>query len=159
MKGSSNLHRYVIIMTSRLFGKCFERQGRLRSACAVWSAPSLVEWAVCGIITTLLEFLRVDSYRHCRTPYPACTWRKCLVGSTSIRHDFHATSHRRRFKRDDVNATSHQRRCNVMTLHRRWFDVALATCACWVLTYLLYIYCLSCSLNANIYFPKKVYKI
>ena len=40
---------------------------------------------------------------------------------------------------NDIYATSHQRRCNVMTLmqrhimtlHRRWFDVALATCAHW----------------------------
>ena len=47
------------------------------------------------------------------------SWNLCNVASTSV-------------QRDDIDATSHQRRCNVMTLHRRWFDVALATCAHWV---------------------------
>ena len=32
----------------------------------------------------------------------------------------------------DVYTTSAQRRCNVMTLHRRWGDVVLTPCACWV---------------------------
>ena len=31
----------------------------------------------------------------------------------------------------DVYTTSAQRRCNVMTLHRRWGDVVLTSCACW----------------------------
>ena len=31
----------------------------------------------------------------------------------------------------DVHTTSAQRRCNVMTLHRRWSDVVLTSCACW----------------------------
>ena len=30
----------------------------------------------------------------------------------------------------DLNTTSPQRRCNVMTLHRRWGDVAFTSCAC-----------------------------
>ena len=34
----------------------------------------------------------------------------------------------------DFNTTSAQRRCNVMTLHRRWGDVVLTSCACWVLS-------------------------
>ena len=32
----------------------------------------------------------------------------------------------------DVYTTSARRRCNVMTLHRRWADVVLTSCACWV---------------------------
>ena len=32
----------------------------------------------------------------------------------------------------DVYTTSAQRRCNVMTLHRRWGDVVLRSCARWV---------------------------
>ena len=36
----------------------------------------------------------------------------------------------------DVNTTSPQRRCNVMTLHRRWIDVLLTSCARWECTYL-----------------------
>ena len=32
----------------------------------------------------------------------------------------------------DVYTTSAQRRCNVMTLHRRWGDVVLTSCARWV---------------------------
>ena len=32
----------------------------------------------------------------------------------------------------DVYTTSIQRRCNVMTLHRRWGDVVLTSCARWV---------------------------
>ena len=42
------------------------------------------------------------------------SWHLCHVASTSV-------------QRDGDNITSHQRRCNVMALHRRWFDVALAT--------------------------------
>ena len=34
----------------------------------------------------------------------------------------------------DVYTTAAQRRCNVMTLHRRWGDVALTSCACRVWT-------------------------
>ena len=33
-----------------------------------------------------------------------------------------------------VYTTSAQRRCNVMTLYRRWDDVVLTSCACWVLS-------------------------
>ena len=32
----------------------------------------------------------------------------------------------------DVYTRSAQRRCNVMTLHRRWGNVILTSCACWV---------------------------
>ena len=35
----------------------------------------------------------------------------------------------------DVYTTSHQRRCNVMTLHRRWFDVVSTLRARWVVPY------------------------
>ena len=31
----------------------------------------------------------------------------------------------------NVKMTSYQRRCNVITSHRRWYDVILMLCACW----------------------------
>ena len=36
----------------------------------------------------------------------------------------------------DVYTTSAQRRCNVMTLHRRWGDVVLTSCARWVMCFI-----------------------
>ena len=38
----------------------------------------------------------------------------------------------------DVNITSPQRRCNVMSLHRRWGDVIFTSCACRVITLVLW---------------------
>ena len=32
----------------------------------------------------------------------------------------------------NVKMTSYQRRCDVITSHRRWYDVILMLCACWV---------------------------
>ena len=34
----------------------------------------------------------------------------------------------------NVKMTSYQRRCDVITSHRRWYDVILMLCACWVIS-------------------------
>ena len=39
----------------------------------------------------------------------------------------------------NVKMTSYQRRCDVITSHRRWYDVILMLCACWV--GLIYAFC------------------
>ena len=54
----------------------------------------------------------------------------------------------------DVHTTSAQRRCNVMTLHRRWGDVVITSCARWGSLYFefariiinlpLHIWCCNC---------------
>ena len=41
----------------------------------------------------------------------------------------------------DVYTTSARRRCNVMTLHWRWSDVVLTSCACWVESWKLDTHC------------------
>ena len=71
-------------------------------------------------------------FEHCNwTPvglhefYPAGTWRKYNVASTSMqRHDVAST-----LRAHDVNITSLQRRCNVMTLQRR-FNVDATSWRC-----------------------------
>ena len=47
-------------------------------------------------------------------------------------HPKHANTHSQRAH--DVIMTPYQRRCNVMTSHRRRFDVILTSSVCWVTT-------------------------
>ena len=52
------------------------------------------------------------------------SWSKSSQGTYVLMYIISQWAH-------NVKMTSYQRRCDVMTSHRRWYDVILMLCACW----------------------------
>ena len=77
--------------------------------------------AVLGVCThskTWYERICLRAFKF--APNPRCGMREFTLERTQWAHN--------------VKMTSYQRRCDVITSHRRWYDVILMLFACWVCT-------------------------